>query len=345
VVVVSPLGCGGGSTAGSAGPASTLPGTPGHFDNGQFSFDYPANWRTISGQQNEGYALSLYAVLGTGDWKNGCYFTSGGGGCTGDTVDVSGGRIVVKLFERVGGPVNECGAGIAANATLGPNAVSKLTDGSATTWEIRQPGADFRWVDNVFVQVWASGPQQVAQAEALVAGFHWTDSASRAGNCSPYTGAGHFDNGTYSFDYPTEWEAISGQLRAGPDQTDVVVGTGAWDSGCGAAGCTPLVDVSGGRVVVRLWRRMDGPPDACMGYNQATATFGPNAVNNSNEGAAVMWQIRLPGAEFGWLGNVFVEVWPGGPSGLAQAEALIASFRWDGGVTSHGSGCAAPGPT
>ena len=75
VVVVSPLGCGGGSTAGSAGPASTLPGTPGHFDNGALSFDYPTDWAVIAGTDNgaEG-VMDVLAVLGTGSWSENCQF-------------------------------------------------------------------------------------------------------------------------------------------------------------------------------------------------------------------------------------------------------------------------------
>lgn len=334
---------GGPGTPPTAGPS--LPGTPGHFDNGTFSFDYPTNWRTLSGEYYEGMVNRVYAVLGTGDWKTGCYVTSGGGACTGDTVDVLSGRIVVKVYEREGGPANMCGANSVANATLGPNEVSMSADGSATTWEIRMPGADFGWANNVFVEVWAGGAQQVTQAEALVASFRWAANVSNAGNCYSYAQSGHFDNATYSFDYPTDWQLLSGQYLATPDQTDVVLGTGTWASGCGSTGCTPVVDVAGGRVVVRVWRRIDGPPDGCMGDNQAMATFGLNAVSESSEGSADMWQIRLPGAEFGWMGNVFVEVWSDGSSGLTQAEGLVASFRWANGVTAQGPDCASPSPS
>jgi hypothetical protein len=332
----------------ATGPGSTapsLPGARGHFDNGSFSFDYPATWAALAGEYNEGLALQVFAVVGTGDWKTGCYTTANGGGCTGDVVNASGGRIVVKVYERVGGPVNMCGGDTTASATLGPNAVSKSTDGPTTTWEIRMPGADFGWTNNVFVEVWAGDPSQLAQAEALVGSFRWAANTTNAGNCYSAAQSGRYDDGNYSFDYPTDWLLISGRSIATPDETDVVLGTGTWASGCGGGGCTPVVDVSGGKSVVRVWRRIDGPPDGCMGYNQATATFGPNAVSESTDGSAVEWQIRLPGAEFGWMGNVNVEVWAGGASGRTQAEALVASFRWADSSTAGGVVCPTPTPT
>ena len=117
-----------------------LPGTAGHFDNGSFSFDYPPGWSILSGAFLEGIAVETYAVLGTGEWHSGCVFSANGGSCNGDTADVSGGRVVVKIWNVVTGPMNMCDRGDdTANETLGPNAVVRSTKGSATTWEIRMP--------------------------------------------------------------------------------------------------------------------------------------------------------------------------------------------------------------
>jgi hypothetical protein len=250
---------GGGGASPSAVPS--IPGTPGHFDNGSFSFDYPASWRTLSDEYYEGMENQVFAVLGTGDWKTGCYFTSNGGGCTGDTVDVSGGRVVVKVYERGGGPVSTCGTS-PANATLGPNAVSKSTDGSATTWEIRMPGGDFGWTNNVFVEAWAGGPQQMAQAEALVASFRWADGVSNPDNCfqneTPSPGMAHYDADGTSFDYPAGWSILSGYEHWGLHGPTIhfAVGTGTVDSGCtvsanqGVSCGAPSLSATGDQVVV-----------------------------------------------------------------------------------------------
>src|ERR1035437_3954436 len=44
---------------------------------------------------------------------------------------------------------------------------------------------------------------------------------------------GHFDNGTFSFDYPTTWRTISGSyVEIIVNEVDVVMGTGDWQTGC-----------------------------------------------------------------------------------------------------------------
>jgi hypothetical protein len=170
---------------GSPSPAPVLPGRAGHYDDGGFSFDYPATWRVFAKEYYEGMAFYTAAVIGTGDWHSGCRTVDNGGECTGDVVDVSGGRVVVKLYERVGGPANLCGQATAANATLGPNAVLKSQDGHTTTWEVRMPGAEFSWANNIQVIAWTSDDAGTAQVEALVASFRWASSVSNAGNCAP----------------------------------------------------------------------------------------------------------------------------------------------------------------
>jgi hypothetical protein len=183
-------GCGAASATNSTAATSTsaLPGTPGHFDNGDFSFDYPATWRTLSGLYDETIVNEVDAVMGTGDWRTGCAQTMYPDGrdnisCTGDKFDVSGGRIVVKVWRQVGGPVDTCRADLAGNATLGPNAVLQSGSGAATTWEIREPGGQFGWGYNVFIEVHTDGAAELVAAKALVASFRWAAGRTNGG-CS-----------------------------------------------------------------------------------------------------------------------------------------------------------------
>jgi hypothetical protein len=181
--------CGFGGSIDPGNPLPTLPGTPGHFDNGDFSFEYPAGWDILAGQYPEGMAVQVDAVLGTGSWQTGCRTTAypsggGGGSCTGDAFDVSGGRVVVKVWRRVGGPVDICGAAASANATIGTNAVMRSGPDSAAVWEIREPGGQFGWGDNVFIEGHPDGAAGLTAAERIVASFRW--SASRTnGGCVP----------------------------------------------------------------------------------------------------------------------------------------------------------------
>ncbi len=164
-------------------PAATLTSIPGHFDDGTFSFDYPTTWPTLSSLYYEGLASTVDIVLGTGSWQTGCYSNSGGGGCTGDKVDVSGGRVVVKIYRRTGGPAPYCAARPTPNGTLGPNSVLASTTASTTTWEIRRAGAEFGWPNNVFIEVHAENPAELASAEALVASFRWAPGVGDPGGC------------------------------------------------------------------------------------------------------------------------------------------------------------------
>ncbi len=164
--------------------APTLPGGPGHFDDGTFSFDYPNDWTVASGDFLESPATEVFAVLGTGKWRSGCTYSANGGLCTGDVVDVGGGRFVVKLWARVGGPVAMC-SDIPASATFGPNAVLESSEGGAVIWEVRRPGSQFGVEMNVFVQVWADGPAAVRRAQDLVAGFRWDAGVGQGSMCLP----------------------------------------------------------------------------------------------------------------------------------------------------------------
>ncbi len=166
------------SSSPSAQSGPSLSGTPGHFDNADFTFDYPAGWRILSSLYDETIVNEVDAVMGTGEWRTGCFETrypDGGGviSCTGDVFTVTGGRIVVKVWRRVGGPVDVCGLDVGANATLGENAVLRTGSDSDATWEIRKPGQQFGWAGNVFVEEHSDTAAGVAHGEALVASFRW----------------------------------------------------------------------------------------------------------------------------------------------------------------------------
>ena len=182
LVVVS--GCAATSTDGSEEPlsASVLPGTPGHFLNDTFSFDYPVAWPTISGGFFS-YPLQVDGVIGTGDWRNGCWRSENGVGCGPDTVDVSGGRIVIRVWRREAGPVQICTGNTTSNATFGPNAVLETQQDGRKSWEIRRSDQEFGWAYNVMVDVYADGTARLAEAQALVASFRWADPGSGAIAC------------------------------------------------------------------------------------------------------------------------------------------------------------------
>jgi hypothetical protein len=171
----------------SAGPS--LPGTPGHYDDGQESFDYPTDWSVLAGSDRGATGvMDVLAVLGDGSWHESCQHgddgTSSWMNCSTDAVDVPSGGVVVKIYLWYGGPYVPCRGDTQANATFGDLAVRKTVDGTATTWEIRVPGNEFGQTNNIFVEVHTSDPSQLARAEALVASFRWLDS-SGSFNCSP----------------------------------------------------------------------------------------------------------------------------------------------------------------
>jgi hypothetical protein len=181
-----------GAVALAAWPRLTVtesaPPRPGHFDNGRFSFDYPTGWRVIAGQSELVSPIRTYVVLGTGDWQTGCYAGTDSAGCNPDQVDVSGGRIVVKVYERNGGPVQMCGKGPEPNATIGPNAVSLEGTETSYTVEIRRSGAEFGWMSNVFIEVRSDNPTELGSARALIESFRWAPRADGSAACFPTEG-------------------------------------------------------------------------------------------------------------------------------------------------------------
>jgi hypothetical protein len=363
VVLVAAMAVFAAPRLGIGGPAAPQE----HFDNGQFAFDYPATWQTLGIRSDGGLP-----VFGTGSWRLGCQGDPSATGCGEEITDVSGGRIVVTMWVNSGAPAacvknDALGAAPLGDAWIRNAAEDRVFyPAGPTTWEIRRPGYDFGMNGNLWIQAVTDNPAELANAKAMVATFHWEAAGDychspTAAPTLPGT-AGHFDNGQLSFDYPTGWRVLAGDYYEGMAVVQVyaVLGTGSWQSGCRSSanggGCTgDTVDVSSGRVVVKIWSRVDGPVNACMGNDHATATFGPNAVIGSTYGSAVDWQIRYPGAEFQWEGNIDVAVWSDGPAGLAQAQALIASFRWAAGLPSAAGNCAqidtpapptvGPGPT
>jgi hypothetical protein len=326
-----------------------------HFDNGQFAFDYPTAWQTLGTEPGGGLP-----VLGTGSWRLGCEGDPSATGCGEEITDVSGGRIVVTMWINSGAPAACVKADNLGAAPLGDTWIQRYDETSTyvrqptTRWEIRRPGYDFSMNGNLWIQAVTDNPAELANAAAMVATFHWEAAADycHSPTAAPTLpgSAGHFDNGQFAFDYPASWRVLAADYPEGMAvQVYAVLGTGSWKSGCsftdnGGMCSGDTVDVGGGRVVVKIWSLVGGPVPACTGNNQASATFGPNAVAESTYGSAIDWQIRYPGAEFGWTDDVDVAIWADGPAGLAQAQTLIASFRWDPGTVS-GAGMCVPADT
>jgi hypothetical protein len=173
-------------------PIPTLPGTPGHYDDGEFSFDYPADWPVLSAFQSwPNPTFFVVAVLGTGAWSENCQHGTDSQGdwmtCGADMVTVPPDGIVVKIYWRAGGPAPICWSPApTANATVGSSAVLKTVDGDVTTWEFRWPDGQFFWPNDPTFEVHTSDPAQLAKAEAMVASFRWGANApTSAGLCSP----------------------------------------------------------------------------------------------------------------------------------------------------------------
>lgn len=192
------------ATPAPASPAATMPGTPGHYDNGEFSFDYPADWPIVDVGPPRPYADTtklIYGVLGTGTWDSGC---TGGEGmpslgpgeyaaspvvgwmsCTGEKFDVAPGGILVEIYRWYGGPVVFCNGDQQANATFGELAVRETDNGSVVSWEIRDPGNEFGKPNNIFIQVHTSDPGHLAQAKAMIGSFRWPTGTASQLSCAP----------------------------------------------------------------------------------------------------------------------------------------------------------------
>ena len=170
-------------------PSRPFPGTPGHFDNGEFSFDYPTDWQVLAVDVPEScYVIQVAAVIGVGGWAIAPNETLPDGAvrCGLDTVDVPSGGIVVRLYWRASGPVPMCvSPAPTANASAGSNAVLKTVDGNVTSWEFVRPGVQFGWPGNPIFEVHTSDAAQLAKAEAMLASFRWESGARNSGqDCS-----------------------------------------------------------------------------------------------------------------------------------------------------------------
>lgn len=195
-IALAVAGCGAASQAtpiaATSASESALPGTPGHFDDGQLSFDYPSDWKVLGGGPNAGSPSAyILAVLGNGTWGGDCQtFAAGsvsGMTCGLDTVEVPPGGIVVKVYRWYGGPAVPCRGETQANATLGQYAVRKLVDGNVTSWEIRPPGNEFGQPNNIFVEAHASNPNQLARAEAVVQSLRFEGSEGTGMGCDSFS--------------------------------------------------------------------------------------------------------------------------------------------------------------
>lgn len=186
---IAAAGCGSGPSAVSSGPALTLPGTPGHFDDGALSFDYPTDWAVIAGTDNgaEG-VMDVLAVLGAGSWSENCQFAGDSEhssmNCGADKIAVPTGGIIVKVYLWYGGPAVPCRGDVQADETFGDLAVRKTTKDSATTWEIRAPGNEFGQPNNIFVEAHTADATQLARADAQVSSLRWRPT-DFVGLCSP----------------------------------------------------------------------------------------------------------------------------------------------------------------
>jgi len=170
-------------------PVPSIPGTAGHFDDGEMSFDYPTDWPVLTARVPESCGdIYVLLVLGSGSWSEGANQPQSGGAvlCGIDSVTVAPGGAVVRIYWRSGGPAPMCEGNTQANATVGPNAVQKVLDGSVTSWEVRLPGGEFGMANDPIIEVHTSNPTLLAKAEAVVASFRWGPGAtSYAGLCSP----------------------------------------------------------------------------------------------------------------------------------------------------------------
>jgi len=334
--------------AGPPSPGPSLPGTPGHFDDGQESFDYPTDWSVLAGSDHGATGvMDVLAVLGNGSWHESCQRgaegTSSWMNCSTDAVDVPSGGVVVKIYLWYGGPYVPCRGDTQANATFGNLAVRKTVDATVTTWEIRVPGNEFGQNGNIFVEVDTSSPSQLARAEALVASFRWAPGESNVGGCasietptpSPSLARYHADG--ISFDYPASWPVISGYQHWGihGPTVEFAVGTGTVGSGCtvsaspnpGVSCCAPSLSVTADQVVVfwyeGAWLMDPGAlPTGSLPPGQVRVTVGGMPAIESHADGWAKWQVSR-------VGYIEAQWGPDATNAEAEVDALVASLSLD----------------
>jgi hypothetical protein len=187
VLAAALAGCGTASSA--SGVAPNLPGTPGHYDDGEVSFDYPAGWPVDAGSYENGGVMKVLAVFGDGTWRAGCLPVSAGDypNCGPDGFQVTGTQMIVRVYRWWGGPAVPCRGDVQANATFGSNAVRSVSQGSTSSWEIRLPGNEFGQSNNIFVEAHTTSAAQLATVEALVASTRLTPGDIGTSNCAGWT--------------------------------------------------------------------------------------------------------------------------------------------------------------
>lgn len=106
------------------------------------SFEYPAEWREITGSFQAYHYYRIEAVVGTGDWTTGCiqYLdlqgNVNGESCSGETFDVGPGEVVVEMLTADNPAGYHATAPPATAGIVDGLPYSTVTSGSRTTWRI-----------------------------------------------------------------------------------------------------------------------------------------------------------------------------------------------------------------
>jgi hypothetical protein len=195
-------------------------------------------------------------------------------------------------------------------------------------------------------------------AAALAAGGCAGGSAQATGGSGPASTAtapllpgipGRFQGTDFAFDYPPDWSVIAydESVDLGVDYVVAVVGNGTWHQSCATSGneesCgADVFQVPPGGIVLKIYWRGGGPAPMCLGNTTANATVGPNAVQKTVNGTTTSWEVRVPGAEFGWPNNPIFEAHTSDSTQLARAQAVVASFHWLPGVMTYQPLCSPP---
>ena len=322
------------ATIGGAVLFVARPASSGHFDNGEFSFDYPTGWRTIAvpaPTQGPPNPSRLEVVLGTGDWTVTC---DNPGYCRPDKVDVSGGRVVVKVTRRVDGP------GVACDyVPPGTPLAARSEESGHVSWEIRQPGVPDGYMGNVYLDVWMDGTSAETQVDALVASFRWGPQASLPPACIagvPVPTVGptqHYDDHGVSFDFPADWSIEDRyEVTDGGWTVDFAVGTGTFGNGCvdvlmgQAPQCgEPTVQLADDQIVVYM---VEGPGSARQSL-ASTASAPPGQTTTTVGGRPAHEETGYHWARW-WLTDATCLAAYWGPTAAdeqPEIQALVDSLK------------------
>jgi hypothetical protein len=188
-IALAALLAGCGTASSPSGAAPHLPGTPGHYDDGEVAFDYPAGWPVDAGSYENGGVMKVLAVFGDGTWRAGCLPVSTGElpNCGPDGFQVTGAQMIVRVYRWWGAPAVPCRGDVQANATFGSNAVRTVSQGSTSSWEIRLPGNEFGQPNNIFVEAHTTSAAQFAAVESLVASVRMAPNDTGTSSCEGWT--------------------------------------------------------------------------------------------------------------------------------------------------------------